>query len=69
MRDMKVLPNEECIPQHKLLLFDFRIRKVNDSKRKTMRRRKIWKMREVNVKNSFSSYFNKFRESTETDKC
>ena len=65
---MKILPDEECVTQHKPLLCDFKIRKVKDSKRKTVPRRKIMKLREVNVKSGFSSYVKEFRESTRTDR-
>ena len=43
-KDIKVLPSEECITQHKSFLCDFKTRKVKDTRIKFVPRRKIWKL-------------------------
>ena len=39
LKDMKAVPGEECITQHKPLVYDFKIRKVKDT---TWRQCKEW---------------------------
>ena len=40
LEDMKVLSSEECITKHKPLVCDFKTRKVQDTSRKFLSRRK-----------------------------
>ena len=58
MKEIKILASEECIIQHKPLVYDFKIRKVKDTRRNVVSRRKIWK---YSVKSDFSSYIKKHR--------
>ena len=61
MKDIKVLPREDCIIiQLKPLVRDFKIRKV---KEKIFR--KIRKLHEDNVKNDFRSYIKKYRAGSQ----
>ena len=55
-KDIKVLSSEECITQHKTLLYDFKTRKVKDTRIKFVPRRKIWKLHKDNIKSDFRSY-------------
>ena len=64
LKDMKVLPSEECITQYKPLVCDFKKRKVKDTRNKSATSRKIWKLHEKSVKNDFGSYINKYRASS-----
>ena len=64
---MKVLPSEECTTHRKALVCDIKIRKVKDTRRKFLPRRKIWKLHEDSVKSDFRSYINKYRASSPKD--
>lgn len=43
LKDIKILPREECITKHQSLVFDFKIRIVKVTRRNFLARRKIWK--------------------------
>ena len=49
LKNIKVLPCEECSTQKKLLVCDFNIRKVKETRNKFVPRRKIWKLDEYSV--------------------
>ena len=61
LKDTKVLHCEECITQHKPLVCDFKIRKVKDTRRKSVLTRKTWKLHEDNVKSDFRLCIINFR--------
>ena len=44
MCDVKVIPNEECVTQHKLLVCDARIVKSEDWCKKFVSKRRVWKL-------------------------
>ena len=58
---IKILTSEECITQHKTLIYEFNIRKVKGT------RRKIWKLHEDSLKSNFSSYINQYRATSQKD--
>ena len=46
MKDVKVIPGEECVSQHKLVVMDMRIKRSTKKKAKGTRcRLKTWKLR------------------------
>ena len=51
--DVKVIPSEECITQHKPVVCVFKIRKLKSSKRKFIPKRKVWKLGNSGVVDSF----------------
>lgn len=63
LKDVKVLPSEATFTQVKPLVSNVKTRKVKDTKRKFLPRRKIKQPHEDNVKSGFKSYINnKYRE-------
>ena len=64
---MKVIPAEDCITQHKPLVFDCQIRNIKDTMRKHVLRQKIMKLHEDSTKIDFSSFVNKYRCSRQED--
>ena len=58
VRDVKVIPNEECVTQHKLLVADININSVSPKPRIVPPRRKIWKLRDSNVRKEFETFVN-----------
>ena len=70
LKDIKVLPKAECpksylsLTQHKPLILDFKIGKVNDSNRKFVSRRNIWKLCEDSVSCDFRSYINSQKDAS-----
>ena len=55
---IKVLPSEEWIFQHKLLVFVYETWEIKGTKGKFALKRKIWKLNKGNVKSDFRSYIN-----------
>ena len=43
MKNIKLISSEDFITKHKPLIRDFKIRKVKDTKRKFVSRKKLWK--------------------------
>ena len=62
VKDVKVIPNEECVKQHKLLVCDLRLKKWKVKRQMKKPRRKVWKLRKQDMKEAFS---NEFRRLTE----
>ena len=62
-KDLKVLPHESCITQHKLFVCDFNI----TGERKFVTRKKIWKLYKGSLKNDFRLYINKYSTSNQKD--
>ena len=53
MKDVKVIPGEECVSQHKLVVMDMRIKR-STKKAKGMRGRlKTWRLRSATEKEEF----------------
>lgn len=55
MYDVKVIPSEECIAQHRPVICTLKIKKLRNIRRKFVPRRKIWKLDDVDVKENFKS--------------
>ncbi|XP_046843857.1 uncharacterized protein LOC124437940 [Xenia sp. Carnegie-2017] len=53
VKDAKVIAGEECVTQHKLLVMDWRIRKVKRRKVEGRGRLKLWKLRSNEGKQCF----------------
>ena len=51
--DVKIIQSEECITQHKLLIADMKISNAKAKKKKFTPKRKVWKLKEEEVKASF----------------
>ena len=67
LKDIKVLSSEEYITQHNPLICDFKIRKVKDTRRKFVPKKRIQKLREESVKVEFRWYINKYRANSQKD--
>ena len=65
-KDINILTSEECITQHKPLVCDFKLRKVEDTRRKFVPRKKSWKLDEDNTKSDIRSYI-KYIASSQKD--
>ena len=65
LKDIKVVPSEECITQHKPVICNLKIKKVKSNRRRFVPRRKIWKLYESSVKSDFSLYVNNTTPSIE----
>lgn len=48
-KDIKALPTKQCFNQHKGLACDFEVRKVENTRRRLLPRRKIWKLNKDSV--------------------
>ena len=57
IRDMKVVAGERCAPQHKLVVCDVNIKSMVERKRPFAPRRKIWKLKESAISDSFYIHF------------
>ena len=57
MRDVKVIPNEECVTQHKLLICDGRIAKSEDRYKKLVPKRLVWKLQQADFRDKFCETF------------
>ena len=57
--NVKVIGSEECVTQHKLLVCDLKIRSQHNMPRKLPPRRRMWRLKQVDVQDS---YRNKVRE-------
>ena len=54
MKDVKVIPGEECVSQHKLVVMDMRFQRSTKKKAKDMRSRlKTWRLRSATEKEEF----------------
>ena len=51
--DAKVIPSEECVQQHKLLVCDLRLGKLDLKRRVYVPKRKVWKLRNPETKGRF----------------
>ena len=55
IKDVKVIPSEECVPQHKLLVCDLRIRASKSKPKSFTPKRRVWKLKDESCKEAFSS--------------
>ena len=53
VKNVKAIPNEECVKQHSLVVTDYAIKKKQRITRPFVPRLKIWKLRERNVRQAF----------------
>jgi len=54
---MKVIPSEECVQQHQLMVCDFHVRIPKITKRKFTPRLRIWKLKDDAVTTKFRDTF------------
>ena len=57
IRDVKVIPGEECLTQHRLLVCIFKIAAVRRVKRKFTPRLQTWKLRDLACAVDFEAKF------------
>ena len=57
MKDVKVMPNEECVQQHNLVVCDFSVLIARPKKRKITPRISSWKLRDQAIANEFKGVF------------
>ena len=60
VRDIKVIPGEEVVPQHKLSVCDLKIIKPKPVKERFTPRLKTWRLRDPDIKETYEA---KFEES------
>ena len=58
VRDVKIIRNEECVTQHKLLVADITIIGRSPKPRTVPPRRKVWKLRDPNVRKEYETFVN-----------
>ena len=58
VRNVKVIPNEECVTQHKLLVADIEVNGHSPKPRIVPPRRKVWKLREPNIRKEYETFVN-----------
>jgi len=46
VRKVKVIPNEECVPKHKLLVMDMQFNTTKRRRKKFEPRVRVWKLKE-----------------------
>src|SRR5260221_11319095 len=54
IRNMKVIPGEECVSQHHLVVGDFVVRGLRRVKRRYVPRLKVWKLKEKSARKEFA---------------
>ena len=59
MQDAKVIPNEECVPQHRLLVSTLKLRPSAARQRPFVPRRRVWKLNDGSVAATFAEEFSK----------
>ena len=67
LKDVKFLPSEKSITQQKSLVCDFKVRKVKDTRRSVVPRRKICKLYKDNVNSDSRSYINNCSTNSKKD--
>ena len=65
--NVKVIPGEECLLQHHLLVCDFKVSVPKIKKRKFNPRLCVWKLRDANFANEFQAAFNAKPEIPQMD--
>ena len=62
VRNVKVIPNEECVPKHKLLVMDMRSNTTKRQHKKFQPRVHVWKLEEQNCEERKSMVRDKVEE-------
>ena len=57
MRDVKDIPNGECVTQHKLLVCDARIVKNADRCKQFILKRRVWKLQLADLRDKLCETF------------
>ena len=55
--DVKVMPNDECVTQHKIVVCDARIAKSLDCCKKLFPKRCVWKLQKADICDKFCGSF------------
>ena len=55
--DIKVIPSEECVPQHKLLICEFRLKTPKPHPKPFSPKLRYWKLKEPNVQEEYERVF------------
>lgn len=65
VKDVKVIAGEECAPQHRLVVCDLTLKTSREVKRPHVPRRKVWKLKEENIRQAFGAYVQENLEGQE----
>ena len=57
VRDVKVIPHEKCVTQHKLLVCDARIVETEDLCKKFVPKWRVWKLQQADLRDKFYETF------------
>ena len=68
VKDAKVIPNEECVPQHRLLVSTLKLQPSAVKPRPFVPRRRVWKLNDDTVAASFAEEFSKIVNSENCEK-
>ena len=55
VRNVEVIPNEECVPKHKLLVMDMRLNTTKRRHKKFEPRVRVWKLKEKQTCEEYKS--------------
>ena len=55
--DAKVIPSEEVLPQHRIVISDVKIKSCKVEKQSFIPKRRVWKLNERDVKENFADDF------------
>ena len=70
VKDVKVIPSEECVTQHKLLVGSLNLYPSNVQERPFVPKRRVWKLKDPSVSAAFEEEFCKYTdEIVNTDEC
>ena len=67
VKDTKVIPGEECVPQHNLLVSTLILRPTNVKPRPFVPKRRIWKLKDPSVSFEFEEKFKELVNGYSTD--
>jgi len=71
--DVKILPNEICVPKHKLLVMDMKVKDVKKVCRQFEPKLKIWRLQNKQIKDEFAGVVNEAlkdkKVETEVNSC
>ena len=63
VRDVKVIPGEECIAQHHLLVCSLKLHQSAIPPRLYIPKRRVWKLKDPDVRHTFEEEFRKISDS------
>lgn len=70
VKDVKVIPGEECVTQHKLLVGNLNLRPAVAEERPFIPKRRVWKLKDPIVSADFEEEFTKYvDENVNTEEC